>query len=676
MPDLYPKFDMPDLVEAVEDTSIAYPKSWLFDFDTGDFVLDGAGNVVEADGLTTWAQWCVKAVLTQRLAFVVYNWDYGVDIENVMKQPTRAVTEAELEKEITEALMTDPRTAEVKNFTFEWSGDELTVSFIIVNAAGVPAEIRVGVGYREVMREFSISKVEQTISDWLRGELVNVEPTEDGKLVIKSVAQPTFTRNSIAYKSDGSQVAENVPRFEAGKFGQGIMIEEGTTNLLPSNDAQGKTLFPSNDSSRSSNTLETSFGLNDLYSLKSVQLVVTTNKGFYSSFYPTVAGNVYTFSYYVYNATSTSHNFVARLSFYDGSGNLVLAFESNSVPVPAQQWKRISVTATAPSGSTQCRVVGWESGTTSQVGDVYYFDSFQLEQKAYATSWTVGTRQPEILKIPTNIVTPTVGTVSVWVNVNDASKRQNVYIYPTIFSADVAGGGKAIWLYHRSDAAKWRFQFVNESDVGKIIEVDDSITPNGWHHFAISWSASKMALYIDGIKRGEQPNPPLPASFIGVYIGCWGTGANQIDTVLDDFALYNRQLSDNEVQAIYNSNQPAPITENTTYALRFDNNLKVGRGGYRRNKIYLQSLGICQGSYIEWSADMPANTTAKVYTSLDDVNFTEAVNGAAIEGLSEGVSLSDKALTIKQIMTTEDVESLPYFTKLQYSISGKVYLRG
>ena len=143
MPDLYPKFDMPDLVEAVEDTSIAYPKSWLFDFDTGDFVLDGAGNVVEADGLTTWAQWCVKAVLTQRLAFVVYNWDYGVDIENVMKQPTRAVIEAELEKEITEALMIDPRTAEVKNFTFEWSGDELHVNFDIVSVAGFTTQLNV-----------------------------------------------------------------------------------------------------------------------------------------------------------------------------------------------------------------------------------------------------------------------------------------------------------------------------------------------------------------------------------------------------------------------------------------------------------------------------------------------------------------------------------------------------
>jgi len=119
----------------------------------------------------------------------------------------------------------------VKNFKFEWSGDELTVWFTVVNALGQPAEVQVGVGYREVQRQFSLSRVEQFISDWLRGELVNVEPTEDGKLVIKTVAQPTFTRDSIAYKSDGSQVAVNVPRFEQGKFGQAVLVEEGTTNL-------------------------------------------------------------------------------------------------------------------------------------------------------------------------------------------------------------------------------------------------------------------------------------------------------------------------------------------------------------------------------------------------------------------------------------------------------------
>jgi len=680
MPDLYPKFDMPDLVEAVEDTSIAYPKSWLFDFDTGDFVLDGAGNVVEADGLTTWAQWCVKAVLTQRLAFVVYNWDYGVDIENVMKQPTRAVTEAELEKEITEALMTDPRTAEVKNFTFEWSGDELTVSFIIVNAAGVPAEIRVGVGYREVMREFSISKVEQTISDWLRGELVNVEPTENGELVIKSVAQPTFTRNSIAYKSDGSQVAVNVPRFEAGKFGQGILIEEGTTNLLPSDDAQGKTLFPSNNDSYSSNTLETSFGLNDLYSVKSVQLVFSKNQGFFSpSCYPTVAGKVYTFSYYVYNATSTSRNFTAGLIFYDGSGNLVQSFESNSVPVPAQQWKRISVTATAPSDSTQCRIIGEERNSTSQVGDVYYFDSFQLERKPYATSWTVGTRQAENVTVPTaGVLNPQEGTIESWVYVNGVVRRN--IDWPTVVLIRKGGSSAAnwIWLFHRPNG-QWTLQIRKEDGTSTGEGAfSDSLTPDGWHYFAIRWNAQAGTadLFHNGVKRVSLTGVVFPAEYDRINIGYREGGNDYLNSLIDDLRISSRARSDEEIAAAYASGQPLPVDEWTTYLLGFDNNLKVGRGGYRRNKIYLQSLGTCQGSHIEWSAEMPANTTAKVYTSLDDVNFTEAVNGAAIEGLSEGVSLSDKALMIKQIMTTEDASITPKFNRLQYSISGKVYLRG
>ena len=599
MPDLFPKFDMPDLVETVEDTSIAYPKSWLFDFDTGDFVLDGAGKVVEADGLTTWAQWCVKAVLTQRLAFVVYNWDYGVNIENVMKQPTRAVIEAELEKEITEALMTDPRTAEVKNFTFEWSGDELTVSFIIVNAAGVPAEIRVGVGYREVMREFSISKTEQTISDWLRGELVNVEPTENGELVIKSVAQPTFTRNSIAYKSDGSQVAANQPRFEQGRFGKAIMVEEGTTNLIPTN------LALSFSSAWTSETL---------------------------------------------NGTYT-------VSIKGGTGSLVLSGgASGTVNVGSSLTFTVSnatVTFT-PSGGTPAYI--------------------QLERKPYATSFIDGTRAAETPTIPTaGVLNPQEGTVECWVYVPEFWK-QDIPHWRRIWSAGIY---EEYVLSREPYSGNIVFEILDDSGTGTNISVDKPSI--GWHYFAAKWSASEMALFIDGVKVGSIANPSLPSSFADtvISIGCCPDDPyGNVNTLIDDLRISNRARTDEEILSAYQSNQPLPIDENTTYALRFDNSLKVGRGGYRRNKIYLQSLGICQGSHIEWSAETPINTIAKVYTSLDDVNFTEAVNGAAIEGLSEGVSLSDKALTIKQIMTTEDAESLPYFTKLQYSISGKVYLRG
>jgi len=38
MSDLYPSFDMPDIVGATENTVVAFPKSWLWDWDICDFV--------------------------------------------------------------------------------------------------------------------------------------------------------------------------------------------------------------------------------------------------------------------------------------------------------------------------------------------------------------------------------------------------------------------------------------------------------------------------------------------------------------------------------------------------------------------------------------------------------------------------------------------------------------
>lgn len=52
-------------------------------------------------------------------------------------------------------------------------------------------------------------------------------------------ATPTFSRASIAYKQDGSQVLDEILRYEIGAYNQGIMIEEGTTNLFSSSESQG-----------------------------------------------------------------------------------------------------------------------------------------------------------------------------------------------------------------------------------------------------------------------------------------------------------------------------------------------------------------------------------------------------------------------------------------------------
>jgi len=148
MPNLYPTFEPPTIVEQKQPQLAAeYPKSYLFDFEKGDFVIDGAGRIVIADGHTAWAQWCVKTVLTERFAYLAYSGNYGVEIDEALKQPTRAVVEAEIERTITEALLFDPRTYTVRDFSFEWRGDELYISFTVIPVVGKAVrieEVRLG----------------------------------------------------------------------------------------------------------------------------------------------------------------------------------------------------------------------------------------------------------------------------------------------------------------------------------------------------------------------------------------------------------------------------------------------------------------------------------------------------------------------------------------------------
>lgn len=143
MQNLYPAFDMPEIVEQ-QQTQLEpeYPESYLFDFEKGDFVTDGAGRVVVADGHTAWKQWCIKAVLTERFAYLIYGWDYGAEIENALKMPSRAAVEMEIERTITEALLVDSRTETVRDFSFKWAGDQLWVSFTVIPVIGEAARIK------------------------------------------------------------------------------------------------------------------------------------------------------------------------------------------------------------------------------------------------------------------------------------------------------------------------------------------------------------------------------------------------------------------------------------------------------------------------------------------------------------------------------------------------------
>lgn len=144
MANLYPVFEAPALVPSGATATPAQGKAWAWDFVAGDFVLDGTGRLVELDGANAWAQWCIKAVLTERYVHLIYSGQYGCEVEAAMRSASnRRSAESEVSRAITEALVADPRTRSVRDFAFVWAGDEISVAFTVEPVTGAAAKLEV-----------------------------------------------------------------------------------------------------------------------------------------------------------------------------------------------------------------------------------------------------------------------------------------------------------------------------------------------------------------------------------------------------------------------------------------------------------------------------------------------------------------------------------------------------
>ena len=131
---LYPVFDVPTILEETQKNQAVYKGSAYFDFQTGDFALDGGGKIFGASGFDAWKQWCIKTIATQRGAYSNYTSGLGIEGEQAMAQPTEALQKLSLESTIKDALLADPyhRTMEVRDFAWSRGVDSLHMSCTVV----------------------------------------------------------------------------------------------------------------------------------------------------------------------------------------------------------------------------------------------------------------------------------------------------------------------------------------------------------------------------------------------------------------------------------------------------------------------------------------------------------------------------------------------------------------
>lgn len=83
------------------------------------------------DGLEAVRQAVYKIIMTERYQYIMYSWNYGVELVDLYGEPVTYVC-PELERRITEALLCDDRIKDVDGFEFDFPQKRIVhISFTV-----------------------------------------------------------------------------------------------------------------------------------------------------------------------------------------------------------------------------------------------------------------------------------------------------------------------------------------------------------------------------------------------------------------------------------------------------------------------------------------------------------------------------------------------------------------
>jgi phage baseplate assembly protein W len=87
------------------------------------------------DGLDAIKQAIYLILNTERYGFIIYSWDYGVELVDLIGKPMPYV-KSELPRRIKDALVQDDRIDDVVDFEFEQHGKKLHTTFTVITNIG------------------------------------------------------------------------------------------------------------------------------------------------------------------------------------------------------------------------------------------------------------------------------------------------------------------------------------------------------------------------------------------------------------------------------------------------------------------------------------------------------------------------------------------------------------
>jgi len=376
--------------------------------------------------------------------------------------------------------------------------------------------------------------------------------------IVDTYSQFSFSRSSLARDSRGRIYYPQNARFEVGKFGQAVLIEEGTTNLISNPGFENDFVSWGTWSSPSVAEIIT---IDRYEGTKSFHVIANGYNGGKTQSVTVTGGATYTVSVYVKRVSGRPK--VMQL-ISNPSGTTLGDKEATGA---IGQWVRYSMTVTIPTNDNSLQILlgGAYDGGTAEA----YYDAVQVEAKPYATSFINGTRAADLLTVPTTGIFPDVTNFSIELFAKaDTVKTDG---YQGIFGGRNIGGAPPVDLLIHTNNNLYLFYY-DSTETSLFINTGYSISNRtSWHYYAVTFSNGTVKLFVDGVKVKEATITLKQYTGIGnFYLGRSISNSEYWNGLIDNLRISNIARSDTEIANAYNSGQPLQADANTTLLLNFD----------------------------------------------------------------------------------------------------------
>jgi len=143
-------------------------------------------------------------------------------------------------------------------------------------------------------------------------------------------------------------------------------------------------------------------------------------------------------------------------------------------------------------------------------------------------------------------------TISIWFRDYSSTRYSSLYVF--------GKGAAANQLYFIPYATKSVGNYQLYGTKGSIPYVSymsgdgANLANSAWHHVVVTWDATAISLYLDGLLKSTVPSPTALPSDIDVTTPTWigSDGSAALYVEVDDLRIYNRVLTPELITNLFN----------------------------------------------------------------------------------------------------------------------------